>query len=97
MDEKRDNAEPREKADKTAERIEAALGSSDPAVALDAMAVALRDEGMGQKELYDRYFAVLQRYDQDEPIWDAIADAMDRIVGWCNTRNRLFPTYYNPK
>src|SRR2546430_2338323 len=69
--------------DEVVARIENALGGVNPVLALGGLAIALRDEGMGQEEMYQRFDAVLQRHrdDADETIWDAIADTMDSIVG----------------
>jgi hypothetical protein len=82
--------------DQISARIETVLGGRDSAVMLGKLAVALRDEGMTQKEMYRRFAAFLGRHrtDSDETLRDAIADTMDRISGFCSTTSKLFPNYY---
>jgi hypothetical protein len=74
-------------------RIEHAAASASPNESLHALAEDLRDGGMGQDELLSRYDRPLQQHrsDPDETIWDAIADVMDFISGYCSPHMRLFP------
>lgn len=53
----------------------------------------LRDEGMTQEQLYALYANVLNDYSPDQTEWDALADTMDFIVGFCSPHLRLYSTY----
>jgi hypothetical protein len=74
--------------------MEAALTTSEPAIALGDLATALKAEGMSQREMY-RLFDHYRARHQDageEAKCDAIMDVMDCIVGYCSPSARLFDT-----
>ena len=63
------------------QRLEAALQSGSPAQAVTALAHALRDEGMGQAALYRLYLQAHQTHNDNDMLYDALADTMDLIWG----------------
>jgi hypothetical protein len=76
------------------ERIERALQAQDAEEALVQLAREMKTEGLGQREMYHLFEAQLlhRRSDSDESAYDALANTMDRIVGWCHPAQRLFET-----
>jgi hypothetical protein len=75
-------------------RIDAALSSSDPEASLVALVRDLQKEGLVQSEIYDLFETQLLRHrDSNESFYDALANTMDRIVGWCSPHLRLFDSY----
>jgi hypothetical protein len=76
------------------ERIERALQRQDAEKALVQLAREMKAEGLGQREMYQLFESQLlhHRTDSDESAYDALANTMDRIVGWCHPAERLFET-----
>jgi hypothetical protein len=74
--------------------IDRALQSAQPSASLEAVARDLKAEGMSQAEMYALFEAQLvkHRADPDERLYDAIADTLDMICGWCGPHRRLFGT-----
>ena len=65
----------------------------NPADALYGLAVALRDEGMSQTDLYALFQKFQVQTSGEDPRYDAIADTMDVICGGPWARGRaLFST-----
>ena len=66
------------------DRLDAACAGANPAEALTALSKKLRDEGLGQREMYDLFDAHRARRtdDADETAFDGLSDAMDLICGW---------------
>ena len=79
------------------ERFEEALYSDQPGKSLYESAVALRDGGMSQVDLYElfmHFFLLVQKTSpDDDTFYDAIADNMDLICGgpWAKGGD-LYPT-----
>jgi hypothetical protein len=71
-------------------RLLEAVDSSDPGSAVHELAVALRTEGMMQVEMYRAFLRILQSIPADDPRYDAVADTMDLIWGWCPKGKALF-------
>lgn len=67
-------------------RLWAALQEAQPAEAVHRLAVALRDDGVSQVDLYRLYYRVIRQVDsiRDEIQFDALADTLDDIIGWCS-------------
>ena len=63
------------------QRLQTALQSDSPAQAVAALAHALRDEGMGQAALYRLYLQAHQTHNDNDKLYDALADTMDLIWG----------------
>lgn len=76
------------------DRIEQALLAPDAEAALAQLAREMKAEGLSQREVYDLFESQLRhhRSDSDESSYDALADTMDRIIGWCNPEQRIFET-----
>ena len=75
--------------DARVDRLEGALRDGT----LNEVATAFRDEGVGQRELYELFDAFRARLrtagrEDDE---NAVMDVMDRIVGWCGPSAKLVP------
>ncbi len=60
-------------------RIKDALKSQDPRIAVRALALALRTEGMKQAPMYRLFSSELERLAGEDPRYDIIADTMDQI------------------
>lgn len=59
---------------------------------LNSLAEALRDEGMGQREMFVLFNRARDAADEeDHRARDAISDILDRISGWVLDRYKLFP------
>lgn len=71
-------------------RLLETVNSSDPGSAVHELAVALRAEGMTQVEMYRAFLRMLQSIPADDPRYDAVADTMDLIWGWCPKGKALF-------
>ena len=65
-----------------------ALSSPDPTAAASAWAVALRDRGMNQPEMYRLLTQVLAGLSPNEASYDVVADLLDRVHGgsWAKGR-----------
>jgi hypothetical protein len=63
------------------QRFENALASASPGEELPRLAVALRDEGVSQIELYDLFAHFQIATPGDDPKYDAIVDTMELIYG----------------
>ena len=76
-----------------AAHLEAALNAPEPFAAIWALAVALRDGGMSQTDLYALFDAARDRHDgdADQCVYDAVLDVMDFIIGWCSRGQELYP------
>lgn len=73
--------------------ITEACASGDPAKALLAAALAMRNAGRQPDEilrLFDKHRS-LHQHDRDEGVHDAILELMDRLTGWCGRDRRIFP------
>ena len=75
------------------DRFRAALETDDADAALYALAVELKDEGVGQTDLFMLFARFQDEIDGDNPKYDAVVDNMDLIVGgpWAKGRD-LFET-----
>jgi hypothetical protein len=62
-------------------RFEQALASQKPFENLRQLAIALRDEGASQIEVYFLYAHYQEKTSGDDPLYDAIVDTMDEIHG----------------
>jgi hypothetical protein len=73
-------------------RIKRALHAPEPEDCLLALAKELKIEGVSQSTMYELFEAELVRVrsNSDERSYNALADVMDRIVGWCAPEQRLF-------
>lgn len=76
-------------------RIRAVLdsaGDTDPTAPLVEAAIALRDTGLGQRELFVAVNRVREATDEEDLVTrDALEVVLDRVSGWCEPRNRLYP------
>jgi hypothetical protein len=74
------------------QRFELALGEPQPFQGLYQLAVALRDEGLAQIDVYTLFATCQARISGDDPLYDAVVDTMDEIHGgpWAK-RGGLFP------
>ena len=75
------------------ERLWAALPEAEPAEAVHRLAVALRDEGVSQADLYRVFYRVIRQLDSGDSRFDAVADTLDYIIGYCSTPMKLFAHY----
>lgn len=76
-----------------AQRIEGALQTATPEESLVALALEMKGQGTSQQEIYALFETQLLRCrDSNETFFDALANVMDRIVGWCRPEQRLFDT-----
>jgi hypothetical protein len=68
------------------------LEASDPFVALRKVAETLVGQGMPQSELLATFKTQLDRQanTSDETLYNAVADVMDLIVGWCGPESSLY-------
>ncbi len=75
------------------EAIRKTLDEPAPFQPLWDLVKKLRDQGMSQSVMNDLFteFHRKHRDDTDETRHDAVVDVMDFIVGWCHSRNRLYP------
>jgi len=73
--------------------FKAKLQDASPPEALLAMAVQLRDNGLGQPELYSLFSYFQQRLSPEDPRYDAVVDTMDLIESgpWAKGHG-LFPS-----
>jgi hypothetical protein len=82
------------------DRLIAACATANAAEALTALTKVLRDEGLGQREMYDLFDAHRARLtdDVDETAFDGLCDAMDLICGWhAHSTEALFGTNSLPQ
>lgn len=72
--------------------FEKALNSNKPFENLHELAVKWKAQGMSKDEMYTlfEHYGRIHQEDEDETKYDAIADTMDFIVGWCLPQKRLF-------
>ena len=63
------------------QRLEQALGETDPVESLGRFAGALRDEGVAQIDVYALFSSYQARISADDPRYDAVVDTMDEIHG----------------
>jgi hypothetical protein len=75
-------------SDAVRQRMEAALGSSDPASALVRLARELKTAGMDKDTMYGLFGEYQNRTEADDPRYDAIVDTMDLICGGPWARGR---------
>lgn|GEM_PF-2609030 len=75
------------------QRVWAALKEEAPADAVYRLAVAMRDEGVSQADLYAVFSRVCRQLDSGDPRFDAMADTLDYIIGFCSTPMKLFAHY----
>ena len=79
----------------TAERLQAALDSPNPADALRAVVAELASEGLRKPDIYALLEKLLldvrDRKDHGESDEDAVLDVMDALAGWCHPDARLLP------
>ena len=68
-------------ADTLRERLEEALGDSDPIAAARRLATRLRDEGLSQPELYRLYVERFSVADAGDLKYDALQESLDIIAG----------------
>ena len=68
--------------------FEAALGSGDPASAIEDLARALKSEGMGQVSLYRRFVEFQVALDGADPLYEAVVDVLDLIWGGPRAKRR---------
>lgn len=75
-----------------------ALESPKPFEALCLLAQLWVAQGVQQAELYAAFEQQLQRYSntEDQQQYDALADTMDLIVGWCAPEAALFKSVPKP-
>lgn len=80
-------------ADDPKDLLRRALQADDPSDSVYTLAVRLRDGGMKRPELEKLYTdeLLLHRDSDDERKWDAIADTLDFVVGWCSPGKELYP------
>lgn len=73
--------------------LRTALESSHPFDSAHELARRLRDQGMDRPNLEKLFREELERHreDVDDRKWDALADTLDFIVGWCSPGKELFP------
>lgn len=75
------------------QRFEMALNSERPLCNLRGLAMALRDEGVSQVDLYMLFSHFQTMAAADDPRYDAIVDNMDLIWGGCVAKGHaLYPT-----
>jgi len=75
------------------QRFERALNSERPLCNLHGLAVALRDEGVSQVDLYMLFSHFQTMAAADDPRYDAIVDNMDLIWGGPLAKGHaLYPT-----
>jgi len=69
-----------------------ALESSVPAEALRNLARGWRDQGMPQASMYSAFEEQLVRQSgaESDRLYDALAETMDLIVGWCTPSAALY-------
>jgi hypothetical protein len=69
-----------------------ALGSHEPFAALLKLAEALVGQGVPTSELYAVFqvHLIAQSNASDEKLYNALADVMDRICGWCGPEASLY-------
>lgn len=74
-------------------RMEQAIQSNTPFDALYEIARELVDAGMPKDDLTRLFMRHFEMYgdDEDGTIYDAIADVLDYITGWCSAPQRLYP------
>lgn len=62
------------------------MEAEDPSESIHQVAVDLRDEGVSQVVLYKTFLHRFTQLDSEDPLYDALADAMDLIWGggWAN-------------
>ena len=75
-----------------------AFASPDPLAALSELARSLVKHGVAQSELLAAFQEQLdmQASAGDETLYNALADVMDRIVGWCSPEASLFESGTRP-
>jgi len=75
------------------ELLAEALASKHPGTAVHELAQQLKNEGMKKDGMYELFFGFLNTIDQDEDEirWDALANTLDLICGWCSPGRALFP------
>jgi hypothetical protein len=76
-------------------RFEIALNCESPSQKLDALAQALKEEGMTQRDMYELFDSFRKKHEHDtsETKYDAILDTMDLIVGYCLPNHKLFDSF----
>ncbi|MCG8599877.1 MAG: hypothetical protein MI807_07035 [Verrucomicrobiales bacterium] len=74
------------------ETLREKLQSENPSVAIQEFVIRLRDSGKNQQFVEDLLQSEMDecRALKNEEAWDAMADAMDFVVGWCPPSKKLF-------
>ena len=72
--------------------LKAALQSDDAAGKLAELGEAMKHAGLSQLEIYRRFHDrfLLTHDDPNQKNYDALADTMDLIWGYCEPQSRLF-------